>query len=198
MLWVGKLLNRIHWRTSLRNIRIIQTGIDVSKIKEQLDLYSSDWGIQKHAYEHLGQLDPETNLVSAGVLQLVMGAIEEEGQDVRDSEICVPTPACARHTEILKWAWTTFGDFSRCAFLSLPVGKIVGQHIDIGSYYLTKDRYHLSISGRYKYTVGGESAIIEPGTFLWFDNKQYHGTENVGDETRITFVIDVPKHPKNP
>jgi hypothetical protein len=40
--------------------------------------------------------------------------------------------------------------------------------------------------------------IVEPGTFLWFNNKLPHGTENIGDETRITFVIDVPHDPKNP
>lgn len=179
------------------NIRVIQTGIDVSKIKEQLEMYPQDWGIQTDM-AHAEVMDPQINLVSAKVLQLVVGAVRSVDEDVRDTEFCVPTPACGRHTEILKWAWKTFGDFARCAFLALPPGKIVGQHIDIGSYYLTKDRYHLSIQGRYRYTVGGESVIVEPGTFLWFNNKLSHGTENIGDETRITFVIDVPHHPNNP
>ena len=71
-------------------------------------------------------------------------------------------------------------------------------HIDWGTYYLNKDRYHLSIQGRYRYTVGDESVEIEPGTFLWFNNKLEHGTENIGDETRITFVIDVLHSPTNP
>ena len=179
------------------NIRIIQTGIDVSKIKEQLEMHSQDWGIQTDM-AHADVLDPNTNLVSAKVLQLMVGAITEEGQDVRNSEICIPTPACGRHTEILKWAWKTFGRFARCAFLALPPGKIVGKHIDWGTYYLTKDRYHLSIQGRYRYTVGDESVIVEPGTFLWFNNKLEHCTENLGDVTRITFVIDVPHHSDNP
>jgi hypothetical protein len=119
-------------------------------------------------------------------------------QDARDSEICIPTPACGRHTEILKWAWKTFGRFARCAFLALPQGKIVGKHIDVGTYYLNKDRYHLSIQGRYKYMVGDEEVIVEPGTFLWFNNKLPHGTENIGDCTRITFVIDVLHGSDNP
>lgn len=181
----------------MKNIRVIQTGIDVSKIKEQLEKYPQDWGIQKEM-EHIDMLDPETNLVSAKVLQLVVGGISSPDQDVRNSEICVPTAACGRHTEILRWAWQTFGHFSRCAFLALPVGKIVGKHIDWGTYYLNKDRYHLSIQGRYRYTVGDESVEIEPGTFLWFNNKLEHGTENIGDETRITFVIDVLHSPTNP
>lgn len=181
----------------MKNIRVIQTGIDVSKIKEQLEMYPQDWGVQKEM-EHADFLDPETNIVSAKVLQLVVGAITEQGQDVRNSEVCIPTSACGRHTEILRWAWTTFGHFSRCAFLALPVGKIVGKHVDWGTYYLNKDRYHLSIQGRYRYTVGDESIDVEPGTFLWFNNKLEHGTENIGDETRIAFVIDVLHSPTNP
>jgi len=181
----------------MKNIRIIQTGVDVSSIKEQLEKYPQDWGIQKEM-EHSDVLDPATNLVSAKVLQMVVGAITEPGQDVRNSEICIPTSACGRHTEVMRWAWTTFGRFSRCAFLALPVGKIVGKHVDWGTYYLNKDRYHLSIQGRYRYTVGDESVIVEPGTFLWFNNKLEHGTENIGNETRITFVIDVPHSPRNP
>ena len=179
------------------NIRIIETGIDVSKIKEQLEMYSDDWGIQTDM-AHADMLDPTTNLVSAKVLQLVVGAVTDASQDARDSEICIPTPACGRHTEILKWSWKTFGRFARCAFLALPQGKIVGKHIDVGNYYLNKDRYHLSIQGRYKYMVGDEEVIVEPGTFLWFNNKLPHGTENIGDCTRITFVIDVLHGPDNP
>jgi mannose-6-phosphate isomerase-like protein (cupin superfamily) len=74
----------------------------------------------------------------------------------------------------------------------------VGRHIDEGTYYLTRDRYHLSIQGRYEYFVGDESVIVEPGTLLWFNNKLMHGTKNIGDVTRITFVFDVPHSKSNP
>jgi len=181
----------------MKNIRVIQTGIDVSRIKDQLEMWPNDWGKQMEM-AHAEILDPNTNLVSARVLQLVVGATTSPDQDARDTEICIPTPACGHHTEILRWAWSTFGDFARCAFLGLPVGKIVGTHVDIGNYYLTKDRYHLSIQGRYRYTVGDESVVVEPGTFLWFNNKLPHGTENLGDIERITFVIDVPHSQYNP
>ena len=183
----------------MKNIRVIKTGINVSKILAQLKQYPEDWESQKTMDGQVESLlSRGYDDIPVGVLQLVVGAITEQGQDVRNSEICVPTSACGRHTEILHWAWKTFGHFSRCAFLALPPGKIVGKHIDWGTYYLNKDRYHLSIQGRYRYTVGDESVIVEPGTFLWFNNKLEHGTENIGDETRITFVIDVIHSPNNP
>ena len=45
-------------------------------------------------------------------------------------------------------------ELHRCGFLSLPVDEIVGAHIDEGTYYLTRNRYHLSIVGRYQYFCG--------------------------------------------
>ena len=77
----------------------------------------------------------------------------------------------------------------------MPINEIVGAHIDEGTYYLTRDRYHLSIVGTYQYFCGTDTAIIEPGTLLWFNNKLPHGTVNIGDETRITFVFDIPHGP---
>ena len=48
------------------------------------------------------------------------------------------------------------------------------------------------IAGQYQYFVGNETVIVDPGTLLWFNNKMPHGTVNLGDETRITFVFDMP------
>ena len=79
-----------------------------------------------------------------------------------------------------------------CGFLSLPVGGYVGKHIDFGKYYLTRNRYHLAIQGSYKYTVGDESIIVNAGDLIWFNNKLEHGSENVGNCVRVTFVFDVP------
>lgn len=180
------------------NIRVIKTGINVSKIFKQLQEYPQDWGIQRTVEGAQSMLDRGFPEVEAGVLQLVMGAVDSDDQYVGDTEYCIPTPAVEHHTEIIKFLKRHFKEVRRCGFLSLPVGGKVGKHIDIGDYYQTKDRYHLSIQGRYKYMVGDEFVIVEPGTLLWFNNKLEHGTENIGDCVRITFVFDVPHSKKNP
>ena len=130
------------------NIRVIKTGINVSKILKQLKDHPEDWGAVRKLDGAKNCVDehgfPE---VEAGVLQLVMGAISEPNQYVGDSEMCVPTPAFNNHQEVLKIIFQYFDNVSRCAFLSLPVGGSVGTHIDVGQYYQTKDRYHLSIQG---------------------------------------------------
>jgi hypothetical protein len=182
----------------LDNIRIIRTGINVSKIVKQLQDNPNDWESQKKMEGVGSLLDRGFMHLPAGVLQLVIGALNHPSQFVGDSELSIPTPAYKNHTEVINFLKRHFHKFCRCGFLSLEVGGEVGQHIDIGKYYLTKDRYHLSIQGRYRYTVGGESVIVEPGTLLWFNNKLPHGTHNIGDCTRITFVFDVPHSKKNP
>jgi len=180
----------------MKNIRIIETGVDVSKIIEQLEQYPEDWGSQKNIKD-TEQLDSNKYTVTVDVLQLIMGGITKEGEYVGNTEISNKTPAYEHHTEVLKFVFDRFKKLRRCAFLSLPVGQIVGTHIDEGTYYLTKDRYHLSIQGKYEYTVGDEVVIIEPGTFFWFNNKLPHKAVNIGDEPRITFVFDIPHHKKN-
>jgi hypothetical protein len=136
--------------------------------------------------------------VQAGVLQLVVGVVAQKEDYVGDSEISSKTPAYNRHTEIIGFLKRNFKKFDRCGFLSLPIGGEVGQHIDIGNYYQTRDRYHLAIQGSYVYTVGGESVKIDAGDLIWFNNKLSHGTKNVGDIVRITFVFDVPHSKNNP
>ena len=176
----------------MANIKIIKTGINVSKILKQIKQNPSDWDSQKSAEGTDSLLERGYPDLDVGVLQLVMGSVASAEDYVGDSEISVPTPAYKNHTEIIGFLKRNFKKFDRCGFLSLPVGGIVGQHIDMGTYYQTRDRYHLAIQGSYRYTVGGESVIVEPGMLLWFNNKLMHGTENVGDEVRITFVFDVP------
>jgi hypothetical protein len=180
----------------MKNIRIIQTGVDVSRILDQLQQYPEDWGSQKNI-ENTKQQDPTKYTTTADVLQLIMGGVEREGQYVGNTEICIQTPAYEKHTEILNYLGKYFKKLRRCGFLALPVGEIVGSHIDEGSYYLTKDRYHLSIQGKYEYNVGDERIIVEPGTLFWFNNKLPHSAVNIGDSIRITFVFDVPHHKKN-
>jgi hypothetical protein len=180
----------------MKNIRIIKTKVDVSKILEQLKQYSEDWGSQKNLKD-TEQLDPTEYTVTVDVLQLIMGGVETEDQYVGNTEICIQTPAYEKHTEILNYLRKYFKKLRRCGFLALPVGEMVGSHIDEGTYYLTKDRYHLSIQGKYEYTVGDEILIIEPGTLFWFNNKLPHKAVNIGDNVRITFVFDVPHHKRN-
>tara|TARA_Y200000002_G_scaffold324037_1_gene285469 strand:+ start:40 stop:582 length:543 start_codon:yes stop_codon:yes gene_type:complete len=176
----------------MKNIRILKTGIDVTKVKEQLEQYSDDWYIQRKGTDTL--LEKGYADIDVGNLQLIIGAVTKKEDFVGDSELSRPTSAYERHTEIIKLVTDEFPDreIHRCGFLSLPVDGYVGAHIDEGTYYHTRDRYHISIAGQYQYFVGGESTVIDAGTLFWFNNKMPHGAVNLGEESRITFVFDMP------
>ena len=176
----------------MTNIRIIKKGIDVSKVIEQLEQYSDDWYIQRKGTDTL--LERGYADIEVGNLQLIMGAVKKKEDFVGDSQISRPTAAYQRHTEVIKILKRELrgAEIHRCGFLLLPVDGYVGAHIDEGTYYKTRDRYHLSIAGQYQYFVGNESVIVDPGTLLWFNNKLPHGAVNTADEPRVTFVFDVP------
>jgi len=176
----------------MKNIKIIKKEIDVSNVIQQLEEYSDDWYIQRKGTDTL--LERGYADIEVGNLQLIMGAITKKEDFVGDSELCKPTPAYQRHTEIRNLIGKEFPgkELHRCGFLSLPIDGYVGAHIDEGTYYKTRDRYHLSIQGQYQYFVGNETKIIDAGTLFWFNNKMPHGAVNLGDETRITFVFDMP------
>jgi hypothetical protein len=185
----------------MKHIKVIKKGLDVSGVVKQLKENPFDWDhlknkkgirtlVDEHGFEDL----------PVGSLQLIIGAVKKKTDFVGDSEKNVRTSAYNRHTEILKIYKEIFDDkeIQRCGFLSLPVNEFVGAHIDKGSYYRERDRYHISICGEYQYFCGGDSIIVKPGTFFWFNNKKPHGAVNLSDETRITFVFDVPHSPSNP
>ena len=182
-------------------IKVIKTGIDVSKVTEQLRKNPADWNHQKKQ-EGVRSLVDEHGFDDLPIsnLQLTIGAVKKKKDFVGNSELSVNTPAYKRHTEIIKLIKEEFGnkEIYRCGFLALPVDEYVGAHIDEGTYYKTKDRYHLSIMGEYQYFTGRDSIIVKPGTLFWFNNKQPHGAVNTADETRITFVFDVYHSPTNP
>ena len=144
----------------MNNIKVLKKGIDVSKIKAQLDENPNDWGSQK-GLDTAEIKDPHAYITSVDVLQLIMGGITKPGEDVGNTEICIPTPAYKNHTEVMKYLGEQFSDIRRCGFLALPIDEMVGAHIDEGTYYQDKDRYHLSIQGQYQYFVGNESIIVD-------------------------------------
>jgi hypothetical protein len=173
------------------NIEIIKKNVDVSEILSDLHKNPKDWGAVKRESGAASLLDMGFPEVDVGVLQLVMGGVRSREEYVGDSELCIPTESVKNHPAVMRFLKKEFGKVSRCGFLSLPVGGKVGSHCDIGSYYQNKDRYHLSIQGKYKYNVGTESLIVEPGTLFRFNNKLEHSAENLGNNVRITFVFDI-------
>ena len=178
----------------MKSIEIIKKNINVSRVVKQLKKNPQDWDHQKKIKDSKSLIDRGFDDLPVSALQLIMGGVKNEKDFVGDSQINIRTPAYDHHTEIRKILRKEFKGkpLHRCGFLSLPIDGYVGAHIDEGVYYHTRNRYQLSILGKYQYFCGEETIIVDPGTLFWFNNKMPHGAVNLGDETRITFVFDIP------
>jgi quercetin dioxygenase-like cupin family protein len=175
----------------MSNFRIIETGIHPQPILNQIE--PEMWQAVSKLQNISGDLNPY------GFLPLTMGVVKNKDDNIKNSSLQQNTPLYSHFTQLHSWFKSKgIKKHSRMAFFRLKPGDTVGLHIDDGTYYLPRDRYHLSLQGRYQYTVDNESKIIEPGTFFWFDNKKPHTATNIGDVDRITLVFDVPKHKNNP
>ena len=176
------------------NFRFIHTNLDVSKIRDKVLANEQDWQAVTTYKNIAGDLNPY------GFLPLVMAVVKKD-ESPKNSEGLVKTPLYKKYREVRLWLRDQgISETARAAFFRLKPGDGVGRHVDDGTYYLEKDRFHLSLQGRYLYEVDGEEQIIEPGTFFWFDNKKPHSAANIDAIDRLTFVFDVPwriKHPAN-
>lgn len=177
----------------MSNFIFIHNHIDVSKILQQVLDNPNDWNAIKDYPNVAGKTNPY------GFMPLVMAVVANAEDNPKNSERQKNTPLHDKYTEIHKFLRSyNIKKTSRAAFFRLYVGDSVGEHIDDGSYYLTRDRYHLCIQGSYLYSVGGEVKQIQPGMFFWFDNKKSHWAYSNGKEDRLTFVFDLPHSPNNP
>lgn len=74
----------------------------------------------------------------------------------------------------------------------LPKSKVYS-HIDIGSYYAARDRYHLVLRSPQgsRLTAGAETVLMREGELWVFNNKVVHSAENVSDQIRVHLIFDI-------
>jgi hypothetical protein len=84
-------------------------------------------------------------------------------------------------------------DLCRALYVRLLPFSEVLPHVDGGSYYLTRDRYHLVI-----YSVDGsvmscedEQVVMYPGELWSFNNKLQHESKNASPEWRVHLIFDL-------
>lgn len=184
----------------MKHIKVIQTGIDVSKILKQLLDNPNDWNainkntdIQRNGIHIEKYYENISRPIHPGIIPITLGVVKNSQEDIFESMLYRNTEYYQKYTEIVNWLKNDgYDNHARAVFLKLHPRMTWARHFDPGSYHRNHDRYHLSIQGKYLYEVGGEQITVNPGMLFWFDNKKYHTARNIEDIDRLTFVFDIP------
>ena len=85
------------------------------------------------------------------------------------------------------------GHLCRVYLLTLPPKMQIRPHIDRGSYFESRDRFHVVLSSATPPSLacGGESARMNPGDIWWFDNQQEYSVTNQSNDLSFHLIVDV-------
>jgi hypothetical protein len=127
------------------------------------------------------------------------GAVRVQGDPSSSNDIQESAPAryaCRfpATIELLNRIATHFNaELCRALYVRLLPFSEVLPHVDGGSYYLTRNRYHLvvySIDGSIM-TCENEQVIMYPGELWSFNNKLRHESKNASPEWRVHLIFDL-------
>jgi outer membrane protein assembly factor BamB/orotate phosphoribosyltransferase len=174
----------------VKYFKLIRSGIDVAPLLEELREREEAWRIDTGRQDKIRvQRDTNTIFLSAAVhrpdLQI------NENQESRLTSVSKNFPrALAFMTE---FAEEMNCHLSRATIVRLKPKSQVFRHIDEGSYYFLRDRFHLVLQSSAGSVLmsGGEQVRMQEGELWWFDNKQYHESCNESDEWRIHYIFDL-------
>jgi outer membrane protein assembly factor BamB/orotate phosphoribosyltransferase len=174
----------------MKYFKLIRSGIDVAPLLEEVRLREDAWLIDTGRQDKIRvQRDTNTILLSAAAhrpdLQI------NENQECRLTTVSKSFPrGLAFMTE---FAQEMNCHLSRATIVRLKPRSQVFRHIDEGSYYFLRDRFHLVLQSATGSVLmsGGEQVRMQEGELWWFDNKQYHESYNESGEWRIHYIFDL-------
>ncbi|SDR34460.1 Aspartyl/Asparaginyl beta-hydroxylase [Rhizobiales bacterium GAS113] len=177
----------------MKFFRLITSGIDVASLLVEIQAQEDAWLVNTSRQETI-HVQRETNTI------FLRNAVQRQDMHINENQESLPTKISEQFPRAMyfmtKTASILNATLSRATIVRLKPKSQVGRHIDVGSYYLIRDRYHLvlrSASGSVL-TSGDEAARMREGELWWFDNKQHHAAFNESDEWRIHYIFDLLPH----
>jgi len=174
----------------VKYFKLIRSGIDVAPLLGEVRSQEEAWLIDTGRQDKIRvQRDTNTIFLSASVHRPDLHI--NENQECRLTSVARSFPrALAFMTE---FAEETNCHLSRAAIVRLKPKSQVLRHIDEGSYYFLRDRFHLVLQSPAGSVLmsGGEEVRMREGELWWFDNKQYHESFNESCDWRIHYIFDL-------
>ena len=173
----------------MKYFRCCRTGIDVGSFIDELAIFEGGWSDKRAKAIPLHR---ETLAIA------LRSAVLNPGEDIKECELDTQTENYKKFPKLTnfleKFAEDINGLLSRINIVSLKSGGKVYPHIDGGTYYKNRDRYHLILQSTKGSLMrsGDEECIWHEGEVLWFDNKAMHEAYNESNETeRIHVIFDI-------
>ena len=170
--------------------KLILSGIDVAPLLEEVYAQEQAWLLNTSRQDKI-RVQRETNTIflSAPVARPDLNVNENQ-----ESKLTAVSELFPRAVAFMTGIATELNcGLSRATIVRLKPKSRVARHIDEGSYYLIRDRFHLVLhsSAGSVLMSGGEQVRMQEGELWWFDNKQYHEAYNESGEWRIHYIFDL-------
>jgi outer membrane protein assembly factor BamB/orotate phosphoribosyltransferase len=174
----------------MKYFKLIRAGVDIGPLLEEVRSEEQAWMLNTSRQDKIRvQRDTNTIFLSAPVSRPDLNVNENQ-----ESCFTAVSKLFPRAVAFMKSVAEEMGaDLSRATIVRLKPNSKVERHIDMGSYYLIRDRFHLVLysSAGSVLMSGGEQVRMGEGELWWFDNKQHHEAYNESDEWRIHYIFDV-------
>jgi hypothetical protein len=174
----------------MKFFRPIHCGIDVAPLLTEIEANEGTWLLNTGRQDKIA-VQRDTHTI------FLRNAVRRPDLHLNENQESQPTKISASFPRALSFM-TAFSNamnaqLARAAIVRLKPRSQVGLHIDVGSYYLIRDRYHLVLKSRSGSILvsGNERVRMREGELWWFDNKQHHGALNESDEWRIHYIFDL-------
>ena len=174
----------------MKFFRRVRSGIDVRPLLEEIHAQQGAWFIQTGRQDKI-RVQRDTNTIFLRGAAARPDLNVNENQETRPTSVATLFPrAVAFMTE---FAAEMNCGLSRATIVRLKPKSQVYRHIDQGSYYFLRDRFHLVLLSPAGSVLmsGDETVRMQEGELWWFDNKQYHESYNESDEWRIHYIFDL-------
>jgi orotate phosphoribosyltransferase len=174
----------------VRFFRQIKSGIDVEPLLDEIRANEGAW-LQNTSRQDKVSAQRDTNTIFLRTAAKRWDVETRENQEVRSTIMSKAFPKAVAFME--SFAEEMGGSLERSTIVRLKPHSIVERHIDAGSYYFLRDRFHLVLFSAQGSVLasGDEEVRMWPGELWWFDNKQHHWAKNDGAEWRIHYIFDV-------
>jgi outer membrane protein assembly factor BamB/orotate phosphoribosyltransferase len=170
--------------------KLIRSGIDVAPLLEEVNAQERAWLIDTGRQDRI-RVQRETNTIFIRAASHRPDLHINENQETRLTSVSKLFPrAVAFMTE---FAQEMNCCLSRATIVRLKPKSHVFRHIDEGSYYFLRDRFHLVLRSPTGSVLmsGGETVRMKEGELWWFDNKQFHESHNESGDWRIHYIFDL-------